>query len=334
MNHQQLSDVDRSFASDPIGELTRLRGLVREATLAASHYNSQPWLFRLGSRSMSIYPDRNRRCPVVDPDDHHLYVSLGCATENLVCGARSNGLFAYVENGADRIEIAFEESLPLRSSLYDALPHRQCSRSRYDGRPIFRQEIEQLERAARGPGVHAIILTARPELETAIEYVAAANKELTRNRSYLKELASWTRFNELDVERTGDGISSRAIARGSYPGWLGSLLMRIMARPISETRKAAVDMRSSSGIAIFTSERNDPRHWIEVGRCYERFALQATALGIRTAFVGPIVEVPAVRSQFASWLGAGDRRPDLVVRFGHGPATVRSHRRPIEQVLV
>ena len=67
---------------------------------------------------------------------------------------------------------------------------------------------------------------------------------------------------------------------------------------------------------------------------YERFALQATALGIRTAFVGPIVEVPAVRSQFASWLGAGDRRPDLVVRFGHGPATARSHRRPIEQVLV
>jgi hypothetical protein len=26
-----------------------------------------------------ILPDLSRRCPAVDPDDHHLFVSLGCA---------------------------------------------------------------------------------------------------------------------------------------------------------------------------------------------------------------------------------------------------------------
>lgn len=333
MKHQRLSDVGRS-ASDPIGELTRLRGLVREATLAASNYNTQPWTFRPGNRSVSIYPDKSRRCPVVDPDDHHLYVSLGCATENLVCGARANGLFAYVDNGAERIEIAFEESLPLRSSLYDALPHRQCTRSRYDGRPLTRQELEQLERATRGRGVHAILLTSRPEMESVIEYVSAANVIVLRDSAYLKELASWTRFNDADVDRSRDGVSSRAIARGSYPEWLGSLLLRLFSEPQSENRRTAQHVRSSSGIAVFLSDRNDPAHWIEAGRCYERFALQATALGIRNTFVSPIVDVPAVRSQFAAWLGAGDRRPDLIVRFGRGPETLRSRRRPIEEVLV
>jgi hypothetical protein len=39
-------------------------------------------------------------------------------------------------------------------------------------------------------------------------------------------------------------------------------------------------------------------HWIDVGRAYERFALQATALGICNAFLNQPVEVPSIRSQF------------------------------------
>jgi hypothetical protein len=38
---------------------------------------------------------------------------------------------------------------------------------------------------------------------------------------------------------------------------------------------------------------------VAVGRCYERFALQATALGIRNAFVNQPLEVPSLRSPFA-----------------------------------
>lgn len=75
-------------------------------------------------------------------------------------------------------------------------------------------------------------------------------------------------------------------------------------------------------------------HWIEAGRCYQRLALQAAALDLRTAFINQPVEVPALRSQFATFLGIGDRRPDLVMRIGRGPEMPRSLRRPVEQVLV
>jgi hypothetical protein len=61
-------------------------------------------------------------------------------------------------------------------------------------------------------------------------------------------------------------------------------------------------------------------------RTYERFALKATALGVRTAFVNQPIEVPAVCSQFAEWLGIGSRRPDLVVRLGRGPFNVFAKR--------
>jgi hypothetical protein len=111
-------------------------------------------------------------------------------------------------------------------------------------------------------------------------------------------------------------------------------LLGALLTPTSENDKCAKHLRSSAGVVVFVSHANSRRHWIEVGRCYDRLALQATALRIRTAFVNQPVEVASLRSQFATWLNLGDRRPDLVVRFGRGPEMPRSLRRPLEQVLV
>ena len=85
---------------------------------------------------------------------------------------------------------------------------------------------------------------------------------------------------------------------------------------------------------MFVGDRADPQHWIKVGRSFQRFALQATALGIRTAHVNQPIEVPSVRSEFARWLGMPDARPDLVIRFGRAPAMPMSLRRPVSAVLV
>jgi hypothetical protein len=72
---------------------------------------------------------------------------------------------------------------------------------------------------------------------------------------------------------------------------------------------------------------------VEVGRCYERFALQSAALGIRNAMLNQPVEVPTLRPQFGDFLSLGKRRPDLVVRFGRGPKLPPSLRRPISAAL-
>ncbi|MBS1167518.1 MAG: Tat pathway signal protein, partial [Proteobacteria bacterium] len=58
--------------------------LIRLATLAANSHNTQPWRFQVAETAIDIRPDPSRLTPVVDPDEHHLFVSLGCAAENLV----------------------------------------------------------------------------------------------------------------------------------------------------------------------------------------------------------------------------------------------------------
>lgn len=51
------------------------------ATLAPSGHNTQPWKFSIKDESILIYPDYSRSLPVVDPDDHALFISLGVLWE-------------------------------------------------------------------------------------------------------------------------------------------------------------------------------------------------------------------------------------------------------------
>jgi hypothetical protein len=152
--------------------------------------------------------------------------------------------------------------------------------------------------------------------------------------AFVRELTNWIRFNGAEAALRRDGLYSATTGNPNIPTWLGELAFGLMFRPTGENDKYARQIRSSAGIAIFVAQSADRAHWVEVGRCYERFALQATALGIRNAHVNQPVEVRAVRQQFAAAFGLNDQRPDLVVRFGRGPAMPYSLRRPVEAVLV
>ena len=155
--------------------------------------------------------------------------------------------------------------------------------------------------------------------------------------AFVAELKQWIRFGGAEAVRTGDGLYSASSGNPSLPRWLGSMLFGMFFTEDGENEKYARHARSSAGIAVFVSQADEraaqPANWIEVGRAYERFALQATVLGIRNAFLNQPVEVKALRPQFASYLGVGGRRPDLVVRFGRGPELPKSLRRPLAAVL-
>ena len=315
-----------------------MKDLVRRATLAPSSHNTQCWRFRIAEKSISVAPDLKRRCPAVDPDDHHLFVSLGCATENMVHAALAAGLHAeprFDPSDDGVIVVNLEVTQKRISPLFQAISERQCTRGDYDGQPISPAELRQLEQAGSGEGVSVRLLTARPAIENVLEYVVAANTVQMRDAAFVAELKTWIRFGAEEALRTGDGLFAGASGNPALPRWLGSRMMGMFFTPKSENERYARQIRNAAGIAVFVSERSDPAHWVEAGRCYERFALQATALGIRNAFLNQPVEVGTIRPQFATWLGirTDSQRPDLVVRFGRGPAMPLSLRRPVQDVL-
>ena len=300
------------------------RELVRCATLAPSSHNTQCWKFVLQDKAITILPDLTRRCPAVDPDDHHVFVSLGCAAENLIQAALAHGLKAETGFDAtrDAVRVTLSPTPAQASPLFKAIPERQCTRGDYDGKPLSNEELGLLQRAGTSNGVRMLLLTERAAMEQVLDHVVQGNTSQMADPAFVNELKAWIRFNGPDAVRTRDGLYSVSSGNPALPAWLGELA------------KYARRIRSSAGIAVFVGQAADEAHWVEVGRCYERFALQATALGIRNAFLNQPVEVRSVRPQFAAAIGLTGQRPDLVARFGRGPRLPSSLRRPVQAVLV
>jgi hypothetical protein len=313
-----------------------LLDLVRMATLAANGHNTQPWRFRLADQQISILPDLSRRTDVVDPDDHHLYVSLGCAAENLVIAAAARGhacAVAIAPGDAPQIDVTLSATEPAPGALYQAIPLRQSTRSVYDGQPISSADMALLAAAAREEGVEVQLFTTPADREAILDFVIAGNSAQMDDPAFVHELVDWIRFSPGHAVATGDGLFGACSGNPVLPEWIGPTLFKMVFRKGAENDKYRDQVRSSAGIAVFIGKRADPEHWIKVGRSFQRFALQATALGIRNAHLNQPVEVASVRPEFARWLGMPDARPDLVIRFGRAPAMPMSLRRPVSAVL-
>ncbi len=314
----------------------RLRALVAAATLAANSHNTQPWHFRIEDRRIAILPDTVRRCPVVDPDDHHLYASLGCAAENLAIAARALGLAPHIayDEAADAVTVDLEPGTAENSPLFAAIPERQSTRADYDGKPVPSEDIDRLLATAGSDDVDLLLVTEPGRMETILEYVVAGNTVQMEDAAFMAELKEWIRFSEGEAVKAGDGLFAGASGNPTLPRWVASPLFNLFVNAESENDKYSSQIRSSAGLVLFTANGTGPRYWVEAGRSVQRFALQGTALGLRNAFLNQPVEVSTVRQQFADYLGLGDRRPDLLVRFGYGPTLPRSLRRPVDQVIV
>ena len=248
-----------------------LRELVRYATLAPSSHNTQCWKFRIEPSAVTIKPDFSRRCPAVDPDDHHLFVSLGCAAENLVQAALANGHRAEVSGDTKSgggVRLILEPTTPMASPLFQAIVDRQSTRGDYDGQPVSPAELRLLEQAGMGSGVRVQLLTARPMMERVLEYVVAGNTAQMNDSAFVDELKLWIRFSADEALRAGDGLYAGASGNAVLPRWLASPAMSLFFNAESENERYARQIRNSAGIAVFVSEVNDKAHWVEVGRSY------------------------------------------------------------------
>jgi len=320
----------------PLADPASLAELVRYAVLAPNGHNTQPWRFRAGPGQIAILPDPARRTPVVDPDDHHVFVSLGAAAVNLALASAARG-----RPGAVRFDPAnggavlfdFVSGSTARSALFDAIPHRQSTRAEYDGRAVSPGDLATLAQAAAVPGVDLVLLTDRPGIDRLRDLILTGNSAQMADPAFVRELKAWLRFNPHEALRRGDGLYSVASGNPPLPDWLGPVAFDWLASASSQNDAYARQVGSSAGLAVFVGARADPASWVSVGQACQRFALQATALGLKCAFMNQPVEVPHLRGELAALVGMRGRRPDLVMRFGYGPSLPWSPRRPVAAVI-
>lgn len=315
--------------------------LVEFAVKAPSGHNTQPWKFKLEDSTITIFPDYQRALPIADPDNHELFISLGCALENLVIAATHFGFSSGIEM---KMEDPFKEFIEIKlspgivqnnDSLFKNIEIRQSTRNEYNKAVIPQADIDKLKKAAIQEQVLLRMFTKPDQIIPVVKLTKRATLLQLSNKEFVNELIHWVRFNKNAAKKSGDGLYSAAIGSPSVPEWLGKFFMKLILEPRREAGKSANLIINSSGILIFIAKGNTKESWVNLGRSFQRVALTATSLNINHAHINSACEDIPSRIKLAKVLRLKpEEEPLLIVRIGYSRKLPYSLRRPLEEVLI
>ena len=322
-------DADDYPADAPIDE--RARFCLRYAILAPSSHNAQPWRFRIDGNAVHVAAEESRWLRAADPDTRELFVSLGCAVENLVVAAEGFGFdvaVTYHEGDAERAAtVTLEDGggdggdgdRETRSPLFDALTTRRTSHDPFDGVPLDSTTRDRAVAAVEGVPVTLHLVDG--EAKRAVgELQAEADRRQMADAAYRKELGHWIGLGALGhswlVARVGQAVVSH---------------LDIGDR---EAAKNSALVESAPVVAVLTTDADGEQAWIETGRAFERVALRASAGGVAVHPMSQILERPDCRTRLAAELDLDGATPQHLFRLGYADETAEhTPRWPVEVVL-
>jgi hypothetical protein len=316
-----------------------LTSILNCAIKAPSGHNTQPWRFVVTSeKSIEIHPDFSRALPVTDADNHELYISLGCALENLLIAAREYGYYADVsfEKNTEqrtfvRISLLESDAVP-KDPLFDYISQRQTTRNYYEDTQIPARDLAQLQNSFHFSDVGLYMFTTPAIIGEMLPFVIEASNRQFENPQFIDELISWFRFTQSEAEESKDGLRMDAMGLPNMGKWIGKVLMKNFVSAESESRRWKELIHHSAGLALFTAQENTEENWIQVGRAFQRFALTATKLRISHAHVNMPCEEIEVRERMRLHFRI-EGIPMLLIRIGYSEKMPYSYRRPLEDVL-
>ncbi len=145
--------------------------LLECATKAPSGHNTQPWKFEISQDGIIIRPDFTRALSVVDADNHALFISLGCALENLVIAASNKNYeseVVYPVSPIDAITVKFNKQAndkQIKDDLFDYIEIRQVNRNKFTDKIVSDIHLAELKGSFNYDGVSVLFLMVKSILK-------------------------------------------------------------------------------------------------------------------------------------------------------------------------
>jgi len=311
--------------------------MIEQAVKAPSGHNTQPWLFRINESNIEIHPNYEKTLPVVDPDNRELFISLGCAAENLCITATEKGYKPEVnitDKGSIIISLARNTSIEA-DPLFKQIAFRQTNRSLYNRKLISQDTIEILKGMPKEPGINIYYYrNGSPEFDSIANYIIRGNIQQMQDEAFRKELKSWMRFNKKHQDETNDGLSYAVFGAPNLPKFI---VKPIMSKALNAKRQNNGDVkkiRSSSHFVLFTIKSNTLHEWINLGRALEHFLLKSTESGIIHAYMNQPNELKDLSNEMAKSLYLTKEYPVILLRLGYGKTMPYSKRKNIQAVIL
>ena len=188
--------------------------LVRAAVLAANAHNTQPWRFRLYPGRIDLYAVPDRTTGTMDQLRREMYISLGCALENLTLAAEAAGLAPSVQVAPDPADPTLAASVrlgagaPVDSPLYRAIPDRHTNRGPYrTGRAVPAGVLDELAALATEPATGVIWWTGAEDRRAFADLTVRATKAIVADAAQAADDYRWWRGTRPAIQHFRDGIT-------------------------------------------------------------------------------------------------------------------------------
>ncbi len=316
--------------------------LIKAATQAPSGHNSQPWWFETSDHSIVISPNLERALPAVDSQHRELFISLGCALENLCTKATElhyQPQVSFSDEGVITVDLQKSDTV-IPDPLATVIEKRQTNRSEYEDKnidPVLLQSLMDrlYKEVPETKGQVKLYAFAKntPPFETLTQAVLQGNTMQMGDPAFKSELLSWIRFNKKHSESTHDGLSYAVLGAPNLPRWVTEPIVKASLKAKTQNKTDLKKIQSSSHMVLLTTEKNDIATWIQTGRTLERFLLLLTQAGIAHAYLNQPCEVPEVNASLREKLTENNVYPQILLRIGYAKPVAYSKRKDIKEVI-
>lgn len=320
---------------------TELRKLVELGIKAPSGHNTQPWKFKIYNNTIEIQPDFRYSLPIVDPNHRELYISLGCAGEN-ICAAAP--IFGYKADWSSKINSNGVYSIVINlvkadskadSSFLQTIRERQSNRNIFNGKLINDNKIEALKNIVIEPNIGLYFFNIDSvEYDTIKNFILKGNEMQMTDPNFKNELISWIRFNKKHVEKTNNGLSYKVMGSPPMPKGIGKMVVKSFLKPNKQNSSDKEKIDSSSHFILLTSKNNTISEWISLGFYLERLLLKLEELDIVNAYLNPPCEIDSLSEKLRKDIQINNEYPTIIMRIGYSDRTPYSSRKDVEEVLI
>jgi hypothetical protein len=313
------------------------REIVRYATLAPSGHNSQPWKFRLSETSIEIIPDLTYSLPFVDDTNRELFISVGCALENLCIAATHFGYQTFATLQSDNtILVKFTQTDIAENQLFAQIEKRQTNRAVYRQPHFSADELVQIQNFGKEENVSLYFFEiGSEEANRLTDFIAQGNDFQMNNDEFKNEILKWIRYNRKDINRQKNGLTYEALGFPSIPQPLGKPVARLFLNGKLQNNTDRKAIASSSHLVMFTSKNNTVQEWLNLGRTLQRFLLHTSAMKIANAYMNQPCETKNLALQVQNSFSINGEFPCIILRTGFEKKKMPfSPRKDVEMVIV
>ena len=316
-----------------------LKFLIKLASLAPSPFNTQPWRFEISDTKIILSPDFNRALHVADPLFKDLFLSLGCALENIVVAAEYYDLAPEVEivgEGKDmQIVVGIRKSTVPGSTKTnhpaESILKRNTNRGKYDPTIPDRDFLGEISRIGSSLGISVNLIGDYETKEKIAELLTKTEADMMAKPSFRKEIAQYVRSNTTKKYTgiTGAAIGLPTIVSLATPFFAPFVNFKKLRQ--KEDKKLLV--YHTPVLGLITAQEDNEKNWIQGGRIYERIALIGGRNSIHIAPYSVSMyrqsEKNALQRLFKT-----SSVPLLVFRLGYGKELAHhTPRFPLEKIL-